>query len=69
MIILGVIGLLLVSYALWIKSEKRQNIAFIIGGLFLLGYSVDIRDTVFIVLQVIFILSASLELIRMRKNA
>lgn len=68
MISFGIIGLLLISYSLWIKNEKRQDIVFIIGGLSLLVYSIFIEDIIFIVLQIIFIISAFVELMRLRKK-
>jgi len=66
MITFGIIGLLVISYAIWIKDEKRQNILFIVGGVALLFYSLFIKDVIFIVLQIIFILSALVEIIRKR---
>ena len=68
MLYFGVIGLLCISYALWVKNEKRQDILFIIGGLFLLLYSYSIGDIIFITLQVVFILSALVELIKLSKK-
>jgi lipid-A-disaccharide synthase-like uncharacterized protein len=58
----------MIAYALWIKNEKWQDIIFIIGGACLLVYSAYIKDTIFIVLQVIFIISAFLELIKLRRK-
>ena len=67
-ILFGIAGLVLVSIAIWLRKEKQQDILFIIGGVLLLVHSVYIEDVVFIVLQVIFILSATIELIRLRKK-
>jgi len=63
-IIFGIIGLLVISYAIWVRDEKRQNYYFILGGILLLSYSVYIGDWIFIVLQIIFILSASVEIFK-----
>ena len=63
----GVIGLIIISVAIWIKNEKRQDILFIIGGLFLLLYSISIKNVIFSVLQTVFILSAFIEVVRMKK--
>jgi len=68
MIIFGIVGLLLAAYGLWIKDEKTQDIVYIIGGIFLLIYSVHIKDIVFVVLQIVFILSALIEYIKIRKQ-
>ncbi|HMO78725.1 MAG TPA: YgjV family protein [Candidatus Paceibacterota bacterium] len=67
MIIFGIIGLLAISFAIWIKNDKQQDIIFIFGGIFLLIYSIFIKDLVFIFLQLIFILSAIIELIKIKK--
>ncbi len=68
MIIFGIIGLVLIIVAVWIKNEKRQDILFILGGLFLLVYSWFINDVIFIILQIIFIISVLFELIKIRKK-
>jgi sulfite exporter TauE/SafE len=63
-LIFGVVGLLVISIAIWIKEEKKQNILFIIGGILLLVYSLYIRDWIFVTLQIIFTLSAFIEIIK-----
>jgi len=68
MITFGIAGLLIIAYALWVKNEKIQDALFIIGGACLLVYSAYIKDTIFIVLQVIFIISAFLELLKLRRK-
>ena len=68
MIIFGIVGLLIITYALWVKNEKVQDALFIIGGACLLVYSIYINDTIFVVLQIIFMLSAFLELLKLRRK-
>jgi len=65
--IFGILGLITISIAIWLKNERRQDFWFIIGGALLLVYSVGIGSTIFIILQVVFIASAFLELLRLRK--
>lgn len=60
--IIGAIGLVLVSIGVLNKNEKREDTLFIIGGIFLLMYSIAIGNVIFIILQAIFILSAAYEL-------
>ena len=67
-LIFGIIGLIIISYAIWLKNEKRQDELFVLGGIFLLIYSVSIHDLVFIVLQVVFIASALIEIAKKRKK-
>jgi hypothetical protein len=67
-IIFGIIGLLIISYSVWQKNEKNQDILFIIGGASLLAYSVSIHDAIFTILQIVFIASAFIELLKLRKK-
>jgi len=66
--ILGIIGLLIISVAIWLKNEYKQDILFILGGIFMFIYSISIDDVIFSVLQFIFIVSAFLEIFKMNKN-
>lgn len=65
--IFGIAGLLIISVAIWLK-ERTQNILFILGGLALLVYSASIHNTIFIILQLVFILSALIELLKKSKR-
>ncbi|MAG02981.1 hypothetical protein CMI42_06595 [Candidatus Pacearchaeota archaeon] len=66
---LGIVGLLLIILGILIKPRNRnvRDILYIIGGLFLLGYSLFIRDYIFIVLQVVFVIVAIVDLVRLKK--
>lgn len=68
MIIFGIIGLLVISYAVWVRKEQPRDEWFIFGGAMLLVYSISIHDPVFTILQVVFIISAVLELTKARKK-
>ncbi|MFH1404694.1 MAG: YgjV family protein [Patescibacteria group bacterium] len=65
MIIFGILGLLIISYSIWDRKEKRQDVLYVAGGVCLLAYSIWIQDTIFIILQIVFILSALLELVKL----
>ena len=58
--ILGIIGLLLIIFGVLIKNRDRKtrDAVYILGGLSLLAYSFYIRDTIFIILQIVFVLVA-----------
>jgi len=64
----GIIGLVIVSISIWIKKEKRQDLFFVLGGLFLLVHSIGIQSWIFSILQVVFIVSALVELLELRKR-
>ena len=66
--VFGILGLLLITAGVLIKSEKKQDVFFAIGGLSLLIYSIYIKDWIFIVLQIVFILTAVIELIKLQKK-
>jgi lipid-A-disaccharide synthase-like uncharacterized protein len=66
MLIFGILGLVIISIAIWLKKERMQDAWFVLGGAALLAYSISIEDTIFIILQIVFILSALVELLRMR---
>jgi hypothetical protein len=57
-IIFGIIGLLLITYGVLTKKRKLQDLEYVIGGLFLLSYSISIKSYIFIILQIIFIFAA-----------
>ena len=56
--IIGVIGLILIIAGIFRKNKKQEDLFFSLGGVFLLGYSIYLKDIIFSVLQVAFILSA-----------
>lgn len=68
MVIFGIIGLVIISIAVWIRKERKQDRWFIIGSIFLLLYSIGIHDVIFIVLQLIFMASALVELLKLKKR-
>ncbi len=63
----GGAGLLVISRAVWLRNERTQDKWFVVGGILLLIYSVNIGSVIFTVLQVVFILSALLELKKLRQ--
>ena len=72
--LLGVFGLILIIIGVVSKrrsaeeGRKLQDLYYILGGFFLLSYSLFVRDFVFISLQVIFICAASYDFIRLQKK-
>lgn len=63
---LGIIGLLLITWGVWIKKEVKQDWIFALGGLCLLAYSGYLRDPIFIILQIVFIASSLYELHKLK---
>lgn len=61
--ILGALGLILITIGVMTSHRKRQDILYIIGGIFLEIYSIYLEDMIFIVLQIIFTVAAIYDLI------
>ena len=65
--IIGVIGLILILIGIINKKRKYQDTYYILGGLCLLTYSIYLKDLIFIILQSIFTLAGTYDLIKYRK--
>lgn len=66
--IIGIIGLLCITYAIFIKRETRQDWFFVIGGVCLFYYSYTLDDPVFMTLQVVFTGASLYEIYTLRKK-
>jgi hypothetical protein len=66
--LLGIIGLLLISWGVLEKKERRQDILFVCGGILLFCYSYWLGDAVFMVLQIVFTSASIYELLSMRPS-
>ncbi len=67
MIIFGIIGLLIFSYAIWVRGEFKKDELLIVGGICLLIYSISINNVLFIILQSVYLLSVLARLMKIRK--
>ncbi len=65
--IIGAVGLLLITAGVLLKDRKEEDWLYIAGGLCLEIYSIYLRDNIFIVLQIVFILSAAYDLFKNKK--
>ena len=65
--IIGAIGLLLITAGVLTKNRDQQNFFFILGGILLTMYSVYIKDPIFIILQVVFIVAAIYGFLKAKK--
>ena len=63
--IIGAIGLLVISFGIINKERHTQDILYIFGGICLEIYSLYIGDVIFIILQIIFTVSAIYDLIKL----
>ena len=66
--LIGALGLVLICAGLLLKNRKHQNILYIIGGVCLEVYSIYLRDTIFIILQIVFIIAAVYDLLKIKKS-
>lgn len=65
--IAGIAGLLLITAGVLRKKRKEEDVLYIAGGLLLEIYSIYLHDDIFIVLQIVFILSALYDLFTTKK--
>lgn len=66
--IFGALGLILITWGIFAKNEKKQDWIFAGGGLFLLTYSIYLKDPIFIPLQIVFVGASLYEIYTLRKN-
>jgi len=64
--LVGALGLILISIGIISKKRSVQDAYYIVGGVCLEIYSIYLGDSIFIILQIIFILSAVYDLIKIR---
>ena len=61
----GILGLLAITVGVILTHERQQDVVFIVGGVLLAGYSAYRGDPIFLLLQVVFIVVAVAELIKL----
>lgn len=66
--LLGIVGLLLITWGIFAKSEKQQDWIFVAGGACLLLYSIYLQDLIFIILQTVFILASLYEIHKLKRK-
>ncbi len=64
----GIIGLLTITRGVFVPKEKPRDWDFALGGLFLLFYSIYLNDLIFIILQLVFIVSNLFREYQLRKS-
>ncbi len=65
--IVGAIGLILITGGNFVKNEIKQDWIFSLGGIFLLAYSIYLKDPIFIPLQIIFTLASLYEIYTLKR--
>ena len=66
--IIGALGIISISMGLLKRKRDLQDKYYILGGLCLLTYSININNLIFIIVQIIFTLTAIYDLNKKRKN-
>jgi hypothetical protein len=62
--ILGAVGLIFVTIGILLKERKKQDIFFIVGGIFLEIYSISIKNLIFIILQLVFTVATGYDFVK-----
>lgn len=65
--IIGILGLICIIAGVLLRHRKKRDIIYIIGGLLLTYYSYTLGDTIFLTLQVVFVLVAMYDLGQKRR--
>lgn len=65
--IIGVCGLLVISFGIINKERRIQDILYIVGGICLEIYSLYLGDLIFIILQIIFTIAAIYDLLKLTR--
>ena len=65
---IGAVGLILISIGILIKKRLIQDIFYVVGGVCLEIYSIFIGNLIFIILQLLFTISAIVDLITIMKK-
>lgn len=63
----GILGLIIVAIGVLWQKKFIEDILYIIGGVALFVYSYHIREWIFIVFMVVFVVSALVHLVRTMK--
>ena len=66
--LIGALGMILISAGIVQKNNLRRNYLFVFGGLFLLAYSLYLRDPIFAPLQIIFMGASVYEIYRIKHS-
>jgi len=59
--IIAILGIILISYAIFLETEKKQDIVFMIGFLCLFFYALSIQNLIFIIAMAIFTIVSLIE--------
>ena len=63
---IGAFGIILIAIGIVMKRRKIQDIFYVFGGICLEIYSIYIGDIIFIILQIIFTLTAMYDFIKVQ---
>ena len=66
--LIGAVGLILIALGVITQQRRTQDKYYLVGGLLLTVYSIYIKDVVFIILQIIFLIAAGYDLAKSDKK-
>lgn len=64
----GVLGLVFIILGTFLKKKKDEDLSFIAGGILLTIYSIFLNDVLFIILQIVFTISATYDYFKKRTH-
>ncbi len=67
--LIGIIGLVLICMAMIVRKRTLRDILSFFGGVGLLIYSIYLKDTIFIILQSVYITVVSVDYLKQNKKS
>jgi hypothetical protein len=64
----GILGLVIISVGVFWQKKYIEDLLYILGGIALFVYSYHIEEWIFVVLQVVFTISAAMHFVRLFKS-
>ena len=64
--IIAIVGLLILTWGVVTKKERKRDTLFVIGGVMLVSYSIYIKDVIIVAVQSIFTIAAAYNLIKLK---
>lgn len=64
---IGIAGLILICIAMIVRDRKKRDTLSFFGGVGLLIYSIYLKDVIFIILQLVYIVVVSVDYFRQKR--
>lgn len=66
--VVAMLGVLLITYAVFLEAEKRQDFVFLIGGMCLMVYALSLKSPIFVLAMLGLITASTYEIIQIMRG-